>query len=386
MRNPRRALAALARSGGGVVELGPGTWLVTDPATTERLLASRHALTDRTANDSTANDSTATDWGADGLERWMAARRAMRPELSAPAVARFTPVVGAYAGNAVSRWTSAASIDAMAEAARLISAVNTHHLLGEPAPLLADLAEQELSVAERVRPLLPRRRRLWRAQLATHTALGAHLRAHPPTAGPVAALTGAGLDEPTTALAARTMLLAGHHVPAAALAWALHELSLRDDLQQRLRDEAAAHPDPSTADLPLCRAVVHETLRLHPPIWQLRRVLDAPVLGFPAGAELLFSPYANHRDPVAHPDPERFDPDRFGLDRAPHRSSGSYLPFALGPRFCPGSHLATAELAVVLATVLGGHRVVPHRAPAPSRGVLNAPRRLRLSFVRHHRW
>lgn len=228
MRDPRRALAAVARSGGGVVELRPGTWLVTDPATTERLLASRHAMTARTAR------GAAASWGEGGLERWMAARRAARP-----------------------------------------------------------------------------------------------------------------------------------------------------DLQRRIRDEATAHPDPRAADLPLCRAVVRETLRLHPPIWQLRRVLDAPVPGFPAGAEVLFSPYVNHRDPAAHPDPDRFDPHRWATATRP--SPGSYLPFALGPRFCPGSHLATAELAVVLAAVLERHHVAPHRAPKPSRGVLNAPRRLRLTLVPHDR-
>ncbi|GAA1348746.1 cytochrome P450 [Saccharothrix algeriensis] len=367
MRDPRRALAAEARSGNGVVELGPGAWLVTEPVATERLLADEHALTAR------AEQGAATAWGTGGLERWTAARQAMRPELTGSAVARFAPVIAAHARRAATGWASAEGFDVVAEAARLMSAVNTHCLLDGPAPLLARLVGAELSAAERAWSPL-RRRRLLRAQSATLTAVREHLHARAPRSGPVAALAGAGLDDRTTALAVRTMLLSSHHVPAAALAWALHELSLRPDVQARVRAEAGARPDP--ADLPLCRAVVREALRLHPPVWQLRRVLDAPVLGFPAGADLLFSPWVNHRDPAAHPDPDRFDPWR----RRP-ASPGSYLPFALGPRFCPGSRLATAELVVVLATVLRTHRVVPRRAPAPARGVLNAPRGLRLALV-----
>ncbi|MGZ3145209.1 cytochrome P450 [Lentzea chajnantorensis] len=372
MRDPRQALTAVARSGGGVVELRPGTWLVTDPATTERLLASRHALTARTEQ-----GADVISWGEDGLERWMAARRAMRPGLTAAAAARFEPTTGSYARRAVTGWASMTSIDAMAEATRLMAAVNTHYVLGEPAPVITALVGNELSTAQRTR--FPVSRRLPRRQLATYTALRTHLRDQTPARGLVADLTTAGLDERSTTLAVRAMLLSSHHVPAAALAWALHELSRCPDLQRRVRDEATALPDPGAADLPLCRAVVRETLRLHPPIWQLRRVLDAPVPGFPAGAEVLFSPYLNHRDPAVHLDPDRFDPHRW--TSAPRPSPGSYLPFGLGHRFCPGSHLATAELTVVLAAVLAGHHVLPRQTPKPLRGVLNAPHRLRVALV-----
>ncbi|WP_447001905.1 cytochrome P450 [Saccharothrix isguenensis] len=378
MRDPRRALTVLARSGGGVVELHPGAWLVTDLAATERLLASRHALTARTEQ-----GTAATSWGPDGLRLWMAARRAMHPELTASAVARFAPVISSHARHAVTGWASAASFDVLGGAVDLMSTVNTHYVLGGTSPTLARLVGEELSAAERARPPLPRRRRLLRAQLAAHTAVREHLRARTPSAGLVATLAGAGLDERTTALAVRTMLLSSHHVPAAALAWALHELSLHPDVQERVRGEVATHPDPGGADLPLCGAVVREVLRLHPPVWQLRRVLDASVLDFPAGAELLFSPYVNQRDESGHPHPDRFDPDRWRPTSRP--TPGAYLPFALGPRFCPGSHLATAELVVALATVLATHHVLPHRAPTSSRGVLNAPRGLRLALVPHGR-
>jgi cytochrome P450 len=378
VRDPRRALAAVARTGNGVVELRPGAWLVTDPTTTQRLLASRHALPPRAER-----GTIATSWGEDGLARWMAARGAMRPELTSSAAAGFAPVISSHTRRAVAAWTSTATIDAMAEAVHLVSAINTHYILGEPSPDLTRLVEAELTAARRARPALFGRRRLQRAQLATHTGIREHLRTPAPPAALVTALLSAGLDQRATTLAVRTMLLSSHHVPAAALAWTLHELSLHPTVQEQVRDEINAHRDLHNAELPLCRAVVHEALRLHPPVWQLRRVLNAPVLDFPKGADLLFSPHLNHRDRAAHPDPDRFDPHRWrpGV----HPPPGSYLPFALGPRFCPGSHLAVAQLVAVLATILTTHLVVPRHAPTASPGVLNAPRGLRLTLMRSSR-
>ncbi|MCP2167456.1 cytochrome P450 [Goodfellowiella coeruleoviolacea] len=370
MRDPREVLAAAARSGNGRTELQPGLWLVTDPDTTEQLLAHRAAHTVRAAQ-----RSAVTDWGADGLAAWLAARRAMRPALAPARVAGFTPVITSHAERITAGWQSPGSIDVLREAVRLVSTVNVHHLLGEPSPRLSALVERELTAAEQAGGVFPlRRRRLLRAQHATHTAIQRHVRADTARAGLLAVLADHGLSERVVTLALRNMLLSSHHVPAAALAWVFHELSTRPELQRRAHAEAAAHQD--FRDLRLCRDIVRETLRLHPPVWQLQRQLAAPVVGFASGTTVLFSPYLNHRDPGAHAQPQRFHPDRWPAN--PHPAPGSYFPFALGPRFCPGSQLALVELTVILAAVLRTHRLAPHRSPTPARGVLHAPRGLRL--------
>ncbi len=59
------------------------------------------------------------------------------------------------------------------------------------------------------------------------------------------------------------------------------------------------------------------------------------------------SPYLLHRHPELWNNPEGFDPDRFL--KPPLR--GSFVPFALGPRQCIGSHFAMMEARLILCTV-----------------------------------
>ncbi|SDM65780.1 cytochrome P450 [Allokutzneria albata] len=349
--NPRAAAlaAAAARADDGISEVEPGVWLVTDPTATERLLANKAAFAPRADL-----RTTVTSWGPDGLATWMAVRRAMRPLLSAARADAFTPVIAAEAERITAAWPDV--VDAMREAVRLVSAINVRYVLGEAAPAISALVDKELSVASR----LWRRRR---AQCATYEAIRRHVRTT--NTGLPAHLAEHGFDEHAITLSVRTMLLSSHHVPAAALAWCLHELSAHPDVQERAR-----------TDVPFCQAVVREVLRLHPPVWQLPRQLAAPVGDLPAGVTVLFSPYLNQRDPGAYAEPDEFRPQRWQSGACP--ASGSYFPFALGPRFCPGSQLALTELTVILGTVLRSYRLMPHKPAKPSRGILHAPNGLHL--------
>ncbi|MEU4807028.1 cytochrome P450 [Actinosynnema sp. NPDC023587] len=366
MTEPLDVLIAAAGSGGGVTELERGLWLVTDPTETERFLASRDTSTARAAR-----RTGVTSWGPDGSATWMAVRRAANPFLTASRLTSAIPVIATQATRVVSGWPSPGVVDIGHETIALISAINVRHLLGEPSEALSSLVERELVLADQARRPLRPGLRLRHAQRATYNTIRHHVRTRPPATGLAAVLTDHGFDEHTVTLALRTMLLSSHHVPATALAWALHELATHPDIQDRARTEVtAARADP-TADLPLCRAVIRETLRLHPPVWRLRRQLAAPARGLPAGADLLFSPYLNHHDPNAYPEPSRFHPQRWS--QGFHPAPGTYLPFALGPRTCPASHLALTQLTVVLAALLKNHHLTPHRAPTPTFDTLHAP-------------
>lgn len=370
MAEPLDALIAAAGSGGGLAALERGLWLVTDPTETERLLASKDASTARAAQ-----PTATTSWGPDGLATWMAVRRAAHPHLTASRLTAAIPTIGEQAEQVVSGWPSPGVVDVGQETVSLVSSVNVRHLLGEPSDALSALVERELVLAGRTGwPPRLGRRGLRHAQRATYDAIRRHIRTRPSPAGLVAVLTDHGFDEHTVTMALRTMLLSSHHVPATALAWALHELSTHPDVQERARAEATTR-----ADLPLCRAVIRETLRLHPPVWRLQRRLTAPTRGLPAGADLLFSPYLNHHDPSAYPEPSRFHPQRWAPGFRP--APGTYLPFALGPRTCPAAQLALTQLTVVLATVLRAHHLLPHHAPTPTFDTLHAPRHLRLRLL-----
>lgn len=59
----------------------------------------------------------------------------------------------------------------------------------------------------------------------------------------------------------------------------------------------------------------------------------------------------NHRDPTYFPDPEKFAPERWLDGLAARLPKFAYYPFGGGQRMCIGSHFATMEAAIILATV-----------------------------------
>lgn len=157
-----------------------------------------------------------------------------------------------------------------------------------------------------------------------------------------------------------TLLLAGHETTASTLTWAFHLLDEHPHVRDRLREEServlggAPVTLESLHELTYTTQVLHEVLRLYPPVWLLPRiaVADDEIDGYAikAGADVLISPYLLHRHPEFWPDPETFDPERFA-GGARSRNRYSYIPFGAGPRVCVGSSLGLLEATVVLATV-----------------------------------
>jgi cytochrome P450 len=101
--------------------------------------------------------------------------------------------------------------------------------------------------------------------------------------------------------------------------------------------------------VPYAEQVLHETLRLYPPVWLFsRRAIEDDRLGpyrVPAGADLFISPYLLHRDPRHwHGDPEAYDPDRFTAQAEAARHRFAYIPFSAGARHCIGEGFAMVEM------------------------------------------
>ncbi|MFD0407922.1 cytochrome P450 [Kitasatospora sp. NPDC127116] len=163
-----------------------------------------------------------------------------------------------------------------------------------------------------------------------------------------------------------SLLLAGTETTATTLAWLFHELARRQDLQDELSEEVRAVAGDgavSLEDLPRLERTGHaisETLRLHTPNWILMRRAVAPLHCGGAllapGAEILFSPAALHRSPQLHPDPLRFDPERWRRPGNPARP-GLFIPFGAGRHKCVGESFARAEMLVIAATVLARLRL-----------------------------
>ena len=104
--------------------------------------------------------------------------------------------------------------------------------------------------------------------------------------------------------------------------------------------------------------VIHETLRLYPPIPSVsREALQDLKLGdidVPKGVNVVTMMVSLHHDPeIWGADAHVFNPGRFangvsGACELPH----VYMPFGAGPRVCLGQHFAMAELKILLALVL----------------------------------
>jgi len=124
-------------------------------------------------------------------------------------------------------------------------------------------------------------------------------------------------------------------------------------------------------------AAIDEILRLDDPFVSNRRsaTRDAVVEGcrVAAGDTVVLDWRAANRDPAAFADPDAFDP---------HAHSDGNLVYGTGPHVCPGRHLATLELRVLVREVLSAGTLeldVRHpatREEAPVAGFRTVPVRL----------
>ncbi|KAK7756339.1 hypothetical protein SLS62_001565 [Diatrype stigma] len=153
---------------------------------------------------------------------------------------------------------------------------------------------------------------------------------------------------------ARTYIVAGSDTTANTLTWLTWAVCRGDpQIRKRLAAEVGAlSPDFTNDDvkhLPYLNQVIQETLRLYPavPAGLARTVPPGEGVTFagrwlPAGTTVLAQAYSLHRDPVAFPDAERFDPSRW--EKPTQAMKDSFMPFGGGSRTCLGIHLAYIEL------------------------------------------
>lgn len=179
-----------------------------------------------------------------------------------------------------------------------------------------------------------------------------------------------------------TLLFAGHETTAITLAWALHLLHTHPDTLARLSTELESIDDNTPSDtiakLPWLSAVVDETLRIHPVVPVVGRVLlrDFIVRGWelPARTAVGVAILLLHRDPSIYPEPFAFRPERF-LDKT--FTPFEYAPFGGGARRCIGAAFAQVEAKLVLAEWLRSARFSLVNSGEPGferRNVTLAPR------------
>ncbi len=156
------------------------------------------------------------------------------------------------------------------------------------------------------------------------------------------------------------LFMAGHETTANTLAWAFYLLSQSDWAREKLDAELKTVLNGRTPtledidNLVYTRAVIEETLRLYPPVPILGReaMAHANVKGSEVdkGDIALVVPWLLHRNPNLWERPDDFVPERFLPDQ-PRPSKYQYVPFAIGPRVCPGLAFGLTEATLVLAVL-----------------------------------
>ena len=159
-------------------------------------------------------------------------------------------------------------------------------------------------------------------------------------------------------------MFAGHHTSSVTTAWALIELLRHPEHLRRAVAEidgvfrggqAVSHG--ALRELGFVENVVKETLRLHPPLFMLVRVVKQEFTYrdyvFPVGTWIVISPTVAHRIAEHFPDPDAFVPERFAPPREEDKRDFAYIAFGGGRHKCLGNAFAILQIKAILALLLG---------------------------------
>ena len=174
--------------------------------------------------------------------------------------------------------------------------------------------------------------------------------------------TGEGMSDRQMHDEVLTIFLAGHETTASLLAWTFYLVGQHPEGEMRLRaefDQVLGGRAPQSEELSALvytGQVLHEALRIYPPVWMFARtpIEDDEIGGYhiPAGSTVMLSPYVTHHLPQIWKDPDRFVPERFAPGQENQRPRYAFFPFGGGPRLCIGNNFALMEAPTLLAMIM----------------------------------
>ncbi|KAL6841599.1 hypothetical protein ACP4OV_028538 [Aristida adscensionis] len=149
------------------------------------------------------------------------------------------------------------------------------------------------------------------------------------------------------------------------LRWAMAELMANPRVMQKAQVEIrrvigdkGRVNEVALSNMGYLKAVIKETLRLHPPIPLIPRICidDRKVQGYdvPKGAIVLVNVWAISRDPKYWEDPDKFMPERFQAEHTLNFTGldFEFMPFGSGRRICPAITFSQANIEIALASLL----------------------------------
>jgi sterol 14alpha-demethylase len=166
-----------------------------------------------------------------------------------------------------------------------------------------------------------------------------------------------------------SMMFAGHHTSSGTASWALIELMRHPEVMAEVvaeLDDLYADPHGTGAvevsfqalrSIPRLEAVLKETLRLHPPLIILMRVVaeEIELAGhrLPPGTMVASSPRVSNRIAEDFPEPDRFDPGRYIDPRQEDlQNRWTWIPFGAGKHRCVGNAFAMMQMKAIFSVIL----------------------------------
>ena len=183
--------------------------------------------------------------------------------------------------------------------------------------------------------------------------------------------TGEFLDAETIRDQILMHLSNGFNGPSITAAWLAYVLATHPDVEEKLIAEidGITGGDPGydlryddLMALPYTTAVIKETMRIYPPMpVTIRRSLTDGTLGryrIRKGDIILVGTLAAQRDPrYWGPEPDRFDPEQFTMDKIAARPRHAFIPFSIGKRQCMAQEVTFMMLRVVLFEIYRHYRL-----------------------------
>ncbi|KAE9598870.1 hypothetical protein Lal_00022642 [Lupinus albus] len=165
------------------------------------------------------------------------------------------------------------------------------------------------------------------------------------------------------------LFMAGTDTSALTTEWALSELINNPHVMEKAREEIDSVTGKSRLveesdlpNLPYMRAIVKETLRIHPtaPIIGRTSTEKSNVCGYeiPAKSMLYINVWSMGRDPKLWDNPLEFRPERFIIKSTGEKEldvrgqNFQLMPFGTGRRVCPGASLALQFIPTNLAAMI----------------------------------
>lgn len=163
------------------------------------------------------------------------------------------------------------------------------------------------------------------------------------------------------------LIIAGQDTTISATGNLLLLLAEHPEVQRRCREEqdGVAIEGGFTLDhlksMPYLNQTIQEAMRFLAPVANATRATTQDVAygGYriPKDWTVALCLAGTHHARTPWTDHEKFDPDRFGPERAEQkREACPFVPFGGGPRVCLGQHLAMVEMSVIVALMLRGYR------------------------------